>query len=391
MLVLTFVVLGVFSYTQLGIDLFPKVDLPTVTVSTRLPGASPESMASSVAQPLERQFSTIPGVSSMTSTSSQDTTSIILQFDLDRNIDAAALDVQSALSVAARRLPPEMTDPPSFRKVNPADQPVLFLALSSASLPMADIDDYAENVIAPQISQTLGVAQVLVFGQQKRAIRIEADPRLSASRNLSLSDLGRAVAAANSNAPVGSLYGEGRNLTLNSPSQLMKAEEYGPLVVAWRNGRPVRLGELATIRDGVQNEQTASWLNDKRAIVLAVFRQPDANTVAVVDQIRAELPAYRKQLPSAVSLDVANDRSISIRNAVADVELTLLITAGLVVLVIFAFLKSARATFIPALALPVSLIATCAVMALLGYSIDNMSLLAITLSTGFVVGKRREP
>lgn len=385
LMMLSLVVLGIAGYRQLPIAALPRIDFPTIQVNASLPGASPESMASSVAQPLERQFSTIPGVSSMTSTSSQDTTSIILQFDLDRNIDAAALDVQSALSVAARRLPPEMTDPPSFRKVNPADQPVLFLALSSATLPMADIDDYAENVIAPQISQTLGVAQVLVFGQQKRAIRIEADPRLSASRNLSLSDLGRAVAAANSNAPVGSLYGEGRNLTLNSPSQLMKAEEYGPLVVAWRNGRPVRLGELATIRDGVQNEQTASWLNDKRAIVLAVFRQPDANTVAVVDQIRAELPAYRKQLPSAVSLDVANDRSISIRNAVADVELTLLITAGLVVLVIFAFLKSARATFIPALALPVSLIATCAVMALLGYSIDNMSLLAITLSTGFVV------
>src|SRR6476469_3642901 len=300
LMMLSLVVLGIAGYRELPIAALPRIDFPTIQVNASLPGASPESMASSVAQPLERQFSTIPGVSSMTSTSSQDTTSIILQFDLDRNIDAAALDVQSALSVAARRLPPEMTDPPSFRKVNPADQPVLFLALSSASLPMADIDDYAENVIAPQISQTLGVAQVLVFGQQKRAIRIEADPRLSASRNLSLSDLGRAVAAANSNAPVGSLYGEGRNLTLNSPSQLMKAEEYGPLVVAWRNGRPVRLGELATIRDGVQNEQTASWLNDKRAIVLAVFRQPDANTVAVVDQIRAELPAYRKQLPSAV-------------------------------------------------------------------------------------------
>jgi HAE1 family hydrophobic/amphiphilic exporter-1 len=285
LMMLSLVVLGIAGYRQLPIAALPRIDFPTIQVSASLPGASPESMASSVAEPLERQFSTIPGVSSMTSTSSQGATSITLQFDLDRNIDAAALDVQSALSVAERRLPPEMTDPPSFRKVNPADQPVLFLALSSASLPMADVDDYAENIIAPQISQILGVAQVLVFGQQKRAIRIEADPRLAASRGLSLTDLSQAVAAANSNAPVGSLQGERRNLTLNSPSQLMKAADYRSLVVAWRNGQPVRLGEVADIREGVQNEQTASWLDNKRGIILAVFRQPDANTVDVVDQI----------------------------------------------------------------------------------------------------------
>ena len=385
LLMLSLVVLGIAGFRALPVAALPRIDFPTIQVTATLPGASPESMASSVAEPLERQFSTIPGVASMTSTSTLGSTSVILQFDLDRNIDAAALDVQSALSVAARRLPPEMIDPPSFRKVNPADQPVLFLALASSSLPLTDVDDYAENVLAPQISQILGVAQVSVFGQQKRAVRIEADPRLAASRGLSLTDIRNAVAAADSNAPVGALSGQNRNLTLNSPSQLTKADDYRPLVVAWRDGKPVRLGDVAAIRTGAQDEKTASWLDDQRAIILAVFRQPDANTIDVVDQVKAHLAAYGSQMPAAISLNVANDRSVSIRNAVADVEFTLMLAAALVVLVIFAFLKSARATLIPVLALPVSLIATCAVMALLGYSIDNMSLLAITLSTGFVV------
>ncbi|WP_119269852.1 efflux RND transporter permease subunit [Taklimakanibacter deserti] len=385
LVMLSLVVLGIAGFRQLPIAALPRIDFPTIQVTATLPGASPESMASSVAEPLERQFSTIPGVDSMTSTSTQGSTSVILQFDLDRDIDAAALDVQSALSVAARRLPPEMTDPPSFRKVNPADQPVLLLALASSSLPLTDVDDYAENVLAPQISQILGVAQVSVFGQQKRAVRIEADPRLAASRGLSLTDIRTAVAAADSNAPIGALSGQNRNLTLNAPSQLTKPDDYRPLVIAWRDGKPVRLGDVATIRTGAQDEQTASWIDDERAIILAVFRQPDANTIDVVDQVNARLATYRSQMPAAISVHVANDRSVSIRNAVADVEFTLLLAAALVVLVIFAFLKSVRATLIPVLALPVSLIATCAVMAVLGYSIDNMSLLAITLATGFVV------
>ncbi len=385
LIMLSLVVLGIAGFRELPVAALPRIDFPTIQVTATLPGASPESMASSVAEPLERQFSTIPGVNSMTSTSTQGSTSVILQFDLDRNIDAAALDVQSALSIAERRLPPEMTTPPSFRKVNPADQPVLFLALASSTLPLTDVDEYAEDVLAPQISQILGVAQVSVFGQQKRAIRIEADPRLAASRNLSLADIGTAVAAADSNAPVGSLNGKSRNLTLNSQSQLTKADDYRPLVVAWQGGKPVRLGDVATIREGAQDENTASWFNDRRAIILAVFRQPDANTIDVVDQVKSHLDSYRKQLPGAISLDITNDRSVSIRNAVHDVEFTLMIAAALVILVIFAFLKSARATLIPVLALPVSLIATCAIMAVLGYSIDNMSLLAITLSTGFVV------
>ncbi|MGE3875679.1 MAG: efflux RND transporter permease subunit, partial [Parvibaculaceae bacterium] len=385
LLMLSLVVLGIAGFRELPVAALPRIDFPTIQVNATLPGASPESMASSVAEPLERQFSTIPGVASMTSTSIQGSTSVILQFDLERDIDAAALDVQSALSVAERRLPPEMTDPPSFRKVNPADQPVLLLALASSTLPLTDVDDYAETVLAPQISQILGVAQVSVFGQQKRAVRIEADPRLAAGRGLSLTDLRTAVAAADSNAPIGTLSGQKRNLTLNSPSQLTKADDYRPLVVAFRNGEPVRLGDVAVIREGAQDEKTASWLDDQRAIILAVFRQPDANTIDVVDQVRSHLDTYRSQMPAAIVLHVTNDRSVSIRNAVADVEFTLMIAAGLVILVIFAFLKSARATLIPVLALPVSLIATCAVMAPLGYSIDNMSLLAITLATGFVV------
>jgi HAE1 family hydrophobic/amphiphilic exporter-1 len=385
LVMLSLVVLGIVGFRELPVAALPRIDFPTIQLSATLPGASPESMASSVAEPLERQFSTIPGISSMTSISTQGSTSVTLQFDLDRDIDAAALDVQSALSIAERRLPPEMTDPPSFRKVNPADQPVLLLALASSSLPLTDVDEYAENVLGPQISQILGVAQVSVFGQQKRAVRIEADPRLAASRGLSLADIRTAVAAADSNAPVGSLNGQSRNLTLNSPSQITKADDYRPLVVAFRDGKPVRLSDVATIREGAQDEKTASWLDDQRAIILAVFRQPDANTIDVVDQVKARLDAYRGQMPAAISLHVTNDRSVSIRNAVADVEFTLMLAALLVILVIFAFLKSVRATLIPVLALPVSLIATCAVMAVLGYSIDNMSLLAITLATGFVV------
>ncbi|QIG46449.1 MMPL family transporter [Nordella sp. HKS 07] len=385
LLMLSLVVLGIAGFRQLPVAALPRIDFPTIQVSASLPGASPDSMASSVAEPLEQQFSTIPGVTSMTSTSMQGSTTIVLQFDLNRDIDAASLDVQSALSIAERRLPPQMTTPPSFRKVNPADQPVLLLALASSTMPLTDVDEYAETVLVPQISQILGVAQVSIFGQQKRAVRIETDPRLAASRGLSMADLATAVTAADSYVPVGGLAGQSRNLTINAPSQLIKAEDYRPLVVAWRDGKPVRLGDVAAVRDGAQNEQTASWYNDQRAVVLAIFRQPGANTVDVVDQVKAHLAAYRSALPAAISLDITNDRSVSIRNAVADVEFTLLLAALLVILVIFAFLKSLRATLIPVLALPVSLIATCAVMAVLGFSIDNMSLLAITLSTGFVV------
>ena len=385
LIMLSLLVLGLGGYRLLPVAALPRVDFPTIQVSASLAGASPESMASSVAGPLERQFSTISGISSMTSRSTQGSTSITLQFDLERDIDAAALDVQSALSIAQRRLPSEMTTAPSFRKVNPADSPVVFMALSSASLPLTVVDDYAQNIIAPQISQLAGVAQVQVYGSQKRAIRIDVDPRAAAGRGVTLSNLRSAVANANNNAPVGTISGSARNITIDAPSQLMDAESYRTLAVAFRNGQAIRLGDVALVREGAQNENSASWLNEKRAIILAVQRQPDANTVAVVDAIRAKLDTFRAQIPASVSLDITNDRSQSIRHAVADVQFTLALAILLVILVIYVFLKSLRTTLIPALALPVSIIGTFAAMAALGYSINNMTLLALTLCVGFVV------
>jgi hydrophobic/amphiphilic exporter-1 (mainly G- bacteria), HAE1 family len=385
LIMLSLLVLGIGGYRLLPVAALPRVDFPTIQVNASLAGASPESMASSVAGPLERQFSTISGISSMTSQSTQGSTSITLQFDLERDIDAAALDVQSALSIAQRRLPSEMTIAPSFRKVNPADSPIVFMALSSASLPLTKVDDYAQNVIAPQISQLPGVAQVQVYGSQKRAIRIDVDPRAAAGRSVTLSDLRAAVANANNNAPVGTISGTQRNITIDAPSQLLDVESYRTLAVAFRNGQAIRLGDVAIVREGAQNENTASWLNENRAIILAVQRQPDANTVAVVDSIRERLDKFRTQIPASVSLDITNDRSQSIRHAVADVQFTLALAILLVILVIYVFLKSLRTTIIPALALPVSIIGTFAAMAALGYSINNMTLLALTLCVGFVV------
>ena len=385
LLMLSVAVLGIAGYRALPVAALPRVDFPTIQVSAQLSGASPESIASAVAAPLERQLSTIPGIASMTSSSSQGNVSITLQFDLDRNIDAAANDVQSAISVAQRRLPPEMTTPPSYRKVNPADQPVLLLALSSPTVPIVTVDEYAENVIAPQISQLAGVAQVLVFGAQKYAVRIEVDAQAAAARNLSTNEIATAVSAANANSPVGTVTGPTRQWTIDAQTQLMHADAYRPLIVAWRNGQPVRLGDVARIRDGTANESVASWYDGQRAIILAIQRQPDANTVDVVDKVLAKLPVYRASVPAGISIDVTNDRSKSIRAAVADVEHTLVIAFLLVILVIFLFLKTLRATLIPAAAVPLSLIGTCAAMALLGYSINNMTLLALTLSVGFVV------
>jgi hydrophobic/amphiphilic exporter-1 (mainly G- bacteria), HAE1 family len=385
LLMLAIAALGIAGYRSLPVAALPRVDFPTIQVSAQLAGASPESMATSVASPLERQLSTIPGVTSMTSSSSQGSVSITLQFDLDRNIDAAANDVQAALSIAQRRLPIEMTSPASYRKVNPADQPVLLLALSSDTVPITEVNDYAESLIAPQISAIKGVAQVQVFGSQKYAVRIELNSQAAAARNLSTNEIALAVAAANANSPVGTISGGDQQWTLDATTQLLGADKYRPLIMAWRNGQPVRLGDVATVRDGTANERQASWYEGKRAVVLAVQRQPDANTVDVVDRILEKLPTYRAAVPSAVSLDVTNDRSQSIREAVADVEHTLMIAIALVIMLIFIFLKSLRATLIPAAAVPLSLIGTCAVMAALGYSIDNMSLLALTLSVGFVV------
>ncbi|WP_291842212.1 efflux RND transporter permease subunit [Bradyrhizobium sp.] len=376
---------GVFAFRLLPVSALPRVDFPTIAVNATLPGASADTMAASVAGVIERQLSTIAGISSMSSSSSQGSSVITIQFDLNRNIDAAALDVQTALTIAQRRLPVEMITPPSFRKVNPADFPVLFVVLGSSTLPLSAVNEYGDITIGQALSQIPGVAQVSVYGAQKFAIRVQADPEAAAARGLSLEDIRTAVARANSSTPVGTLNGPKQDVALQASGQMDKAIDYRQIVVAWRNGSPVKLDEVARIYDSVENERIASWFNGNRSIVLGIQKQPDANTVAVVDAIRAKLPVLRAQIPPSVSINMLMDRSISIRQAVADVQETLLIAIGLVILVIFLFLRSASATFIPALAVPISLLGTCAVMYALDYSINNMTLLALTLSVGFVV------
>jgi HAE1 family hydrophobic/amphiphilic exporter-1 len=381
----TFIVFGLFAYRLLGVAALPAVDFPTIVINTNLPGASAETMASSVAAPIERQLSTISGISSLTSTSTLGRAKITIQFVLDRNIDGAALDVQTALTVAQKRLPIELTTPPSFNKTNPSDAPVVLLAVRSSTLPISVVDEYAESVLAQQMTQLPGVSNVEVYGAQKYATRVQVDPSAAAARNISLDDIRRVLVATNSNSPVGTLYGPNQNVTLVATNAMRKAEEYRNVIVAWRNGAPVKLEEIANVIDSVENNQVASWFNDKRAVVLAVQRQPGANAVAVVDAVKAQLPTYRAQVPAAIDLEVLADRSISIRNSVEDVEFTLAVAITLVILVIFLFLRSVPATIIPALAVPVSLIGTCAVMYALNFSINNMTMLALTLSVGFVV------
>ncbi|CAN5475392.1 multidrug efflux RND transporter permease subunit [soil metagenome] len=376
---------GVFGFRLLPVSALPKVDFPTIAVTATLPGASADTMAASVAGPIERQLSTVAGISSMSSSSSQGTTVITIQFDLNRNIDGAALDVQTALTVAQRRLPVEMIIPPTFRKVNPAEFPVLFLSMNSETLPLSTVNEYGDITVGQALSQIPGVAQVIIYGAQKFAIRVQADPEAAAARGLSLEDIRAAVSRANSSTPVGTLNGPKQDIALQASSQLSKATDYRQVVVAWRNGSPVKLDEVAKIYDSVENDKVATWFNGRSAIVLAIQKQPDANTVAVVDAIRAKLPSLRAQIPPSVTMDVMLDRSVSVRESVSDVEETLLIAVGLVIVVIFLFLRSASATFIPALAVPISLFGTCAVMYVLDYSINNMTLLALTLSVGFVV------
>ena len=379
------IVLGIFAYRLLSVAALPAVDFPTISITATLPGASAETMAASVAAPIERQLSTIAGITSLTSSSSLGITSITIQFDLNRNIDGAALDVQTALSVAQRRLPVEMTTPPSFRKVNPGDFPILYISLNSPTLPLSAVNEYGEITLAQQISQLPGIAQVLIYGAQKFAVRVQVDPVAAASRNISLEDIRSVVSKTNSNTPVGTLNGPKQSVTLKASAAMTNAEEYRKVVVAYRNGIPVHLDEVARVVDSVENDKTASWFNENRAIVLAIQRQPDANTVAVVDLVRERLPQYRAMVPPSIRMEVLNDRSISIRESVVDVQETLAIAICLVVMVIFLFLRTVSATIIPALAVPVSLIGTCAAMYVFGFSINNMTLLALTLSVGFVV------
>ncbi|MBL0168095.1 MAG: efflux RND transporter permease subunit [Propionivibrio sp.] len=385
LLMAAFVIFGVIAYRELPVSELPSVDFPTISVTAALPGASPETMAAAVATPLEGQFSTIAGLDSMNSTSAQGTTSITLQFSLDRNIDAAAQDVQSAIAAALRKLPPNMPAPPSYRKVNPADSPIFYIALSSPTLPLPVVNEYAETQLAQRISTISGVAQVQVFGSQKYAVRIRSNPDQLAARGMGIDELQQAITQANVNQPVGLIDGERQTFAIKDNGQLSNAAAYRPLIVAWRNGAPVRLEEVATPIDSVENARIASWNVDKRAIVLAIQRQPGANTIETVNSIKRILPSFQAKLPAAIEMTTLYDRSISIRDAIHDVQFTLVLAGFLVILVILLFLRNLSATVIPALALPISITGTFAVMYVLGYSLDNLSLLALTLSVGFVV------
>lgn len=389
LIMLAVVLFGIVGYRILPVSDLPNVDFPTLLVTASLPGASPETMASSVATPLERQFSTIAGISSMNSTNSLGTTQITLQFELSRNIDAAAQDVQAAVTQALPLLPPDMPSPPTFRKVNPADQPILFLGLTSAILPLWTLDEYGETLLAQRISMVNDVAQVQVFGSQKYAVRIKLDPQALASRGIGIDEVEQAVRAANVNLPTGVLQGSRRRFTVQATGQLTEAARYRPIIVTYRNGSPVRLEELGSVVDGVEDDKSASWYADEhgvqRAIVLAVQRQPGTNTVAVANAVKALLPELQRQLPPSVEVHVLFDRSESILDSVNDVKFTMLLALVLVVMVIFLFLRNVSATIIPSLALPISIVGTFALMQPLGFSLDNLSLLALTLSIGFVV------
>jgi HAE1 family hydrophobic/amphiphilic exporter-1 len=385
LVMLAIFIFGIAAYFSLPVSDLPNVDFPTIQVTASLPGANPDTMASAVATPLERQFSTIAGVDSMTSTNGAGTTRITLQFDLSRNIDAAAQDVEAAISRASRQLPQNMPAPPSFNKVNPADQPVLYLALSSSTLPLFTVDEYAETLMAQRISMISGVAQVSVFGAQKYAVRAQVDPKALATRQIGIDDVGNALNNGNVNLPTGILDGKRQAFTIQATGQLYNAASYRPLIVAYRNGSPVRLDQVGQVIDSVENNKAASWYKNTRAIVLAIQRQPGTNTIEVVDSIKKLLPVFRSQIPASVDLNVLYDRSASIRDSVSDVKFTLLLALCLVVMVIFLFLRNLSATLIPSLALPFSLIGTFAAMYLMGFSVDNISLLALTLSVGFVV------
>jgi HAE1 family hydrophobic/amphiphilic exporter-1 len=389
LVMLAILVFGVMAYRVLPVSDLPNVDFPTIQVSASLPGASPETMASSVATPLEREFSTIAGIDSMTSASFLGNSRITLQFNLSRDIDAAAQDVQAAIARAGRQLPSDMPNPPSYRKVNPADQPVLFLALTSQTLPLYRLNEYADTLMAQRISMVNGVAQVTVYGAQKFAVRAQLDPQKLAARQIGIDEVAQAIAAANVNLPTGTLFGTHQALTVEATGQLLDAASYRPAIVAYRNGNPVRLEELGRVIDSVENDKTAAWYVDQRgserAMVLAIQRQPGTNTVAVVDAVKRLLPSFKSQLPASVVINELYDRSASIRDSVQDVKFTLWLTLSLVVLVIFLFLRNLTATAIPSVAMPMSLVGTFAVMHLLGFSLDNLSLMAMTLSVGFLV------
>jgi hydrophobic/amphiphilic exporter-1 (mainly G- bacteria), HAE1 family len=385
LIMLGILLFGLMAYKFLPVSALPNVDYPTIQVQASLPGASPETMAASVATPLERQFSTIAGIDSMTSTNTLGGTQIVLQFNLSRSIDAAAQDVQAAISQVQGQLPPDMPSPPTFQKVNPADQPILYWAVWSDTLPLSTVNEYADTLMAQRISMISGVAQVQVYGAQKYAVRVQLDPKALATRGIGIDEVTQAIQNANVNLPTGTLYGAHKAFTVQATGQLYDAASYRPLIVAYRDGSPVRLDSLGRVLDSVQNDKVANWFNGKRGMVIAIQRQPGTNTVEVVDNIRKLLPTFRQEIPAAINLATLYDRSVSIRASVNDVKFTLYLTLSLVVLVIFLFLRNLSATVIPSLALPMSIVGTFALMYLLDYTVDNLSMMALVLAVGFVV------
>jgi hydrophobe/amphiphile efflux-1 (HAE1) family protein len=385
LLMIGILVFGAVGYRLLPVSDLPNVDFPTIQVTAQLPGASPDTMASAVATPLEKQFSTIPSLDSMTSISGIGQTQITLQFTLERNIDAAALDVQSAISAALKQLPPTMTTPPTFRKSNPADAPIYFIGMQSDTLPLSKVDEYGESLLAQRLSMIEGVALVNVYGSAKHAVRIDLDPGAMAARGLGIDTVAKAVGDGNVNLPTGTLYGSDRTYTVMVNGQFEAAKPFADLIVSYQNGAPVRLRDISNVYDGIQNDKLAAWVNGKRGVLLAIQKQPGVNTIAVVQRIKEVLPGFEKQLPAGVSLKVFYDRTESIRASVNEVEFSLMLALMLVVLVIFVFLRNLSATIIPSLALPMSIVGTFAIMYPFGYSIDNLSLMALTLCVGFVV------
>ena len=385
LLTLSLLAVGIVGYAALPVNALPKMEFPTINVRANLPGASPETMAAAVATPLEKQFATIAGVKNISSQSGLGVTSITITFELDRSIDAAAQDVQSAISAAQRLLPRDMPSPPTFRKVNPAERPIFYVSLISGTMPLSAVHEYAENVMLPRLATIGGVAQVSIYGSQKYAVRVRIDPQALASRGIGIDEVASAVDLANSNQPTGSVSGEDRIIQLRTTGQLGDATAYRDLIVAWRGGRPVKLSDIGTVEDSVEDDKAAAWTGPDRSITLAIQSQPGGNIVEIIDRIRAELPAIEGQLPAGISMSVLNDRSESIRASVATVQFKLMLVTCLVVMVIFLFLRNLVATAIPSVVLPLSIVGTFAGMYLFGFSLDNISLLALTLAVGFVV------
>ncbi len=385
LLMAAFILVGIAAYPFLPVAPLPRVDFPTIVVTTKFPGASPETMAATVAQPLEYQIAQIPGVAQMTSVSVLGSAQVTIQFDLDRNIDGAAGEVQAAINGAGGQLPKNLPGPPTYRKVNPADSPILILSLSSDAMPMINVDDYADNILSQQISQISGVSQVVIGGEQKRAVRVQVDPAKLANMGLTLEDVRNTLVNATVNSPKGSIDSDTRSLTVYDNDQLTRAGEYDNVILSYRNGAAVRVGDIGHAVDGPENDKLQGWHGNTRSILLLVFKQPGANVIDTVERVKAALPRLEAAIPPAVKVQVVADRTLTIRESVADVQFTLILSICLVVMVIFLFLRNLWATIIPSITVPVALICTFAVMYLLGYSLDNLSLMALTIAVGFVV------